>query len=321
MWIYFVSLLFSILTVTVSAAPPLVPQRNDGIHLAVRPNCGQLSGTTADVNAGLEPWKFKTLVSFGDSFTNGGKGDGAPLSPPDSPEGGRSTNGLLWVEHVANDMGATLMDYAQSGACIDLALWPSNPTKVDFLGQVKTFLNQSNTLDPETTLYSVFFGINDYMASLRDGDHMQAAANTLIDQISILASPPTNARNFMVLDVYGRGTTAPSGERFKQTIFSALRDFRNGQPTSGGAMAPSPLNVAYVDFATIWEGVLGPRPGYKAFGYTSPDACTACSSGCTPEGMCTDPEHYFYWISGHPSKQTMRIMADFVDAALTMCRT
>jgi hypothetical protein len=27
----------------------------------------------------------------------------------------------------------------QSGACIDLSLWPSNPTKVDFLGQSEKF--------------------------------------------------------------------------------------------------------------------------------------------------------------------------------------
>ena len=66
----------------------------------------------------------------------------------------------------------------QSGACTDLSLWPSNYKKVDFLGQsehirspspppvptvhfvpVKTFLGQSNGLDPSTTLFAIFFGI------------------------------------------------------------------------------------------------------------------------------------------------------------------
>jgi len=265
-------------------------------------------------------------VSFGDSYTDGGKSDGSPLEPavviPPNPEaGGRSTNGLTWVENVANDMGAELMDYAQSAACIDLSLWPSNPKKVDFLGQMRTFLNQSNQLDPETTLYSIFFGINDYLASRVDGDHMEEAAQILLQQVSILASPPTNGRYFMVLDDYGRGQTAPQGERFKQTIFSGLNQFHMGlDPISANKSGPK-LNVAYVDFSTIWNGVLGPDPGFKAFGYTNTDSCTQCYSyGCTTDGMCDDPEHYFYWIPGHPSKETMRIMADYVVEVLFQCR-
>ena len=65
----------------------------------------------------------------------------------------------MWVENLADDIGATLMDYAvsravkcfvgsvcpdfggctatvkQSGACTDLSLWPSAIRKVDFVGQ------------------------------------------------------------------------------------------------------------------------------------------------------------------------------------------
>ncbi|KAF5376713.1 hypothetical protein D9615_007794 [Tricholomella constricta] len=185
-------IIFPVLSASVGALYTPLASRddNDGIHLAVSPRCGALNGTTADVNAGLRPRQFKTIVSFGDSYTDGGHDDGGPLDPPivvpPSPlAGGRSVNGLTWVEFVANDIGATLKDYAQSAACIDLSLWPSNPRQVDFIHQgrinlllfllvlnsqsttVQTFLNQGNKLDPDTTLYSIFFGINDYLASLR----------------------------------------------------------------------------------------------------------------------------------------------------------
>lgn len=41
-------------------------QRNDGITLAVGPNCGSLSGEPVDVNAGLLPIaQYKTIVAFG----------------------------------------------------------------------------------------------------------------------------------------------------------------------------------------------------------------------------------------------------------------
>ena len=43
--------------------PP--PSDNDGIHLAVSPQCGQLSGTQADINAGIDRRNIRTIVSFG----------------------------------------------------------------------------------------------------------------------------------------------------------------------------------------------------------------------------------------------------------------
>jgi hypothetical protein len=123
---------------------------------------------------------------------------------------------------------------------------------------------------------------------------MQAAARQLLHQIQILSDPPTNARNFLVLDVYGRGTTTSSGEAYKQTVFSGLHEFH--ARTNG-----TELNVSYVDFATIWNGVLGPSPGFAAFGYTSTDSCTQCTekNGCSTIDMCSDPKHFFYWIPGY----------------------
>jgi hypothetical protein len=53
-----------------------------------------------------------------DSYTDGGGNhDGSPLAPPilmppNSEAGGRSTDGKLWIENIADDIGAKLMDYA-----------------------------------------------------------------------------------------------------------------------------------------------------------------------------------------------------------------
>lgn len=52
-----------------------------------------------------------------DSYTDGGRQDGGPLPPPvvvppDAEAGGRSTDGRVWIEELADDVGATLMDYA-----------------------------------------------------------------------------------------------------------------------------------------------------------------------------------------------------------------
>ncbi|KIJ37178.1 carbohydrate esterase family 16 protein, partial [Sphaerobolus stellatus SS14] len=134
------------------------------------------------------------------------------------------------------------------------------------------------------------------------------AAQTIIDQITLLTQPPTNARHFLVLDDYGRGSESTAGDAFKQKYFTGL--FTLSKKISG-------FKVAFVDFKTIWSGVLTSTPGFKAFGYTSSGACTVNSSSTV--GECSDPAHTFYWIPGHPSKETHRIMADYVEEVLTRC--
>ncbi|KDN44610.1 hypothetical protein RSAG8_05375, partial [Rhizoctonia solani AG-8 WAC10335] len=292
--------------------------RNDGIHLAIGPTCGRLSstGNTSDLNAGLDLKRYKTIVSFGDSYTDGGKRDGSPLAPavitPPSPKaGGRATNGPVWIEHIANDTSARLMDYAVGGAVTNKTLWPSKSTASDFVGQVGIFLNQSNKLDPATTLYTVYFGINDVSASHTDGaENLPTAAQVVLDQIKRLASPPTNARSFLVADSYGRGKEEPAGEAYKKKMDVGLATLHSSRPF---------LQIGYADFGYIWNAVLNTDPGYAAFGYKSPGACALNSS--TIAGACVDPDHTFYWIPGHPSKQTHRIMGDYVALVMEKCRT
>jgi hypothetical protein len=111
----------------------------------------------------------------------------------------------------------------------------------------------------------------------------------------------------MVLDVYGRGTTTPAGEMFKQSIYTGLSQFHingtnnnNTNTDTCNHQTIPPIDISYINFANIWEGVLGPDPGFQAFGYVSTDSCTQCTDqlGCTTIGMCDDPEHFFYWIPG-----------------------
>ncbi len=140
----------------------------------------------------------------------------------------------------------------------------------------------------------------DTRASTVDGEaNLQAAAQVILSQIRILASSPTNARSFLLADVYGLGTHTPAGDAFVQTIYSGLYDFHRGVNSTGRGERKGPkLNVAFAQFSRIWDAVLGPDPGYEAFGYVSTDACIVdCSiKFCSTEGMCNDPEHYFYYI-------------------------
>lgn len=117
-------------------------------------------------------------------------------------------------------------------------------------------------------------------------DSMESSAEGIIYDILELTSSPVFARNILVLDNYGRGTTTTAGESYKKEVFSGLNAIRNAYG----------LNIGFVDFKTIWDGVLNGSPGPEAFGYTSTEPCVANTT--TLAGACDDPDHAFYWLPG-----------------------
>lgn len=136
---------------------------NDGIHLALLPKCGSKpkypTANVSNINAGLLPLSsYKTIVTFGDSYTSGGVDNGSTLAPavvipPNPKAGGRTTNGPVWIEDISTDTGALFKDYAVSkfhtgrlwrmfltglevgGAVTNKTLWPSKANASDFVGQ------------------------------------------------------------------------------------------------------------------------------------------------------------------------------------------
>ncbi|KAJ7074038.1 carbohydrate esterase family 16 protein [Mycena amicta] len=306
--------LFAAFSVAAAVHLPAERQTNDGVHLAITPVCGKLGGTFANTNAGVVTAGIKTLVAFGDSYTSGGRSDGgtlpaAVLNGTSPRAGGRVTDGPVWAEDVASDLGATIKDYAVSGAVVNVTLWPSKAGQSDFLHQAALFLSQNNVLNSATTLYTVFFGINDFGASSTDGNHLPQAAAELLTQIKQLAAAPTNAKNIVVLDDYGRGSHSATGDAWKQAVFAGLSTLR-----------AQGLNVAFVDFAPLWDAVLGTSPGFAAFGYKTSGSCIPNLSQTDLSGECSTPLNSFYWLPGHPSKETHRIMADYVNFVLANCK-
>ncbi|KAJ6603236.1 carbohydrate esterase family 16 protein [Mycena vulgaris] len=304
--------LFALLSIVAAINVPR--QTNDGVHLAITPTCGKLGGTFTNVNAGIVTSGIKTLVVFGDSYTSGGRSDGGTLPPAvltgtNPRAGGRVTDGPVWAEDVASDLGATIKDYAVAGAVVNVTLWPSKAGQSDFLHQAALFLSQKNVLDPTTTLYAVFFGIKYALQYILDGNHLPQAAANLLSQIQQLTASPTNAKNILVVDDYGFGTHAAIGDAWKQAVFAGL-----------STLHAQGLNVAFVDFAPLWDGVLGATPGFAAFGYKTSGNCIPNAQQTDLSGECATPLNSFYWLPSHPSKETHRIMADYVKLVLANCK-
>lgn len=66
-----------------------------------------------------------------------------------------------------------------------------------------------------------------------------------------LNSSPIFATNFLVVDNYGRGNETTEGDEYKENLFADLHDL----------YVKLGINVAFVDFSTVWDGVLDGTPG------------------------------------------------------------
>jgi phospholipase/lecithinase/hemolysin len=124
--------------------------------------------------ASLEAHPFDSIVSFGDSLSD-------TTNNPATGDywEGRWSNGPLWDEYVASDLGATLYDFAYSGSTTaDLA---SQIAAADVAGRVQT-----------NTLYTVWSGGNDLIddaaengTSIADWD---AASAKLVQNVAAAVS-------------------------------------------------------------------------------------------------------------------------------------
>ncbi|KAF8710492.1 hypothetical protein RHS03_02547, partial [Rhizoctonia solani] len=224
------------------------------LKLAFKPKCGKFSSATyVNANSGIDLRKTKTaIVPFGDSWTAMNDSTGAYPPPPPvflgnySMAGGRASNGPTWTEYIANDTSSEVHPYAIGGAVTDLTLWPTAIARKininSFTNQTKVFLSQNNTWDPSTTLYTIFFGINDYTYSKTDGfDILLKSAEVVRNQTELLIA--AGAKNILTAGLYHNQTG--SGP-YKQALYDNLKSLRKQHPQ---------INIAFADFFPLWNAI------------------------------------------------------------------
>lgn len=297
--------------------------RTQPIRLKGSPVCGEVSSQSfTEVNAGVKLNATKTIVAFGDSWTSNGSNGTIPFAPivfPPNPSAGarqgnnfraRASNGYVWVEDLANTLGAKLIDYSVGGAVIDLSAWNTtnkgitftsdNLLRTDFVAETALFLQQGHLLadlNPETTLYTVQFGINDWTQYSIGGGDWTLAANTFLRQLGILQA--NGAQNFLIHWVY-----------FTENVTDTMQDVLHQGLQA--ARAQNGTNFATVNLANLFTAI---RSSPEEWGYTN-TTCLA-SQNFTDFG-CDDPDRSIFYIPGHPSATTHEIINQYTMLTLAV---
>ena len=263
--------------------------------------------------------KFDNIYVFGDSLSDDGnlyKADGGnyPQSPPYF--NGRFSNGQLWVEYLATDLGLTpnsSTNFAFGGSSSGLgnAVLPSLPVP-GLLGQVNGFtssLQATNQKADPNALYVVWAGADDYLfGGVTD---VTKPVNNLSTAITSLAT--AGAKNIMVVNLANLGTLpATRGDSQISSGLSTLTSAHNSglaATLDGLSQKLSPdTKIIPLDVNSLFDRAIA-NPG--EFGFTNvTDSCLVNNA------VCDNPNNFLFWDGYHPTTAGHELVADLAFSTL-----
>ncbi|MBL0714936.1 MAG: SGNH/GDSL hydrolase family protein [Desulfosarcina sp.] len=145
---------------------------------------------------GATVFAYNGMVSFGDSLSDNGPADGYGL--------GVWSNGPVWVDYLAADLGVGLLDMAYGGARTDYH--PATDSEVWGFGwQVDEYINNIGTTNHDT-LYTVWIGGNDLLNI--SGDPVPVITNAVTNiSLGINSLIGAGAENILVMNMPNLGAT------------------------------------------------------------------------------------------------------------------
>jgi phospholipase/lecithinase/hemolysin len=295
-------------------------------------------GPTAAKAANLSPQNIDQMYVFGDSLSDTGNTftvTGGALPPPPYFQG-RYSNGPVWVDDLAQDLGITLTPFAKiaTGASMPTAginfafggsttgtentlnylLPPGSqnlPGLQQQIGAFTSLVPATQAADPNA-LYVLWAGANDYLPTEGNFVPYQQTGTTLTNLSQAVNSlAAVGAKNIMVVNLPDLGKlpatrgTAEAGNlntltaEHNSNLFSTLQSTVN----------PS-VNIIPFDINSIVNRAIATP---SEFGFTNvTDACLNLSAGT----ICSNPNEYLFWDERHPTSAAHQIVADAALSAL-----
>lgn len=272
------------------------------------------------LKAAAQKPEIEKIYTFGDSLSDVGnvynallKATGTGFPPPPYFQG-RFSNGVVWVEYLAeklklkptpytslppgNPNAPDGINYAFGGASsgFNNAVYPQAPPS-GLLTQVSVFttsLTQAKRSADPNALFTIWVGSNDYLFD-RVTDP-QVPVKNISTAVTALAS--VGAKNIMVVNLPDLGklpATRVNSQLSSQ--LTALTNAHNSNLTNSLRVLRQSLGsrvkITLVDANTLFKTVLQyPR----AFGFTNTtDACL------TNVSVCPNPNQYVFWDGVHPT--------------------
>jgi len=261
---------------------------------------------------GARAGQITGIVSFGDSLSDVGNdniasGGAAPPSPPYYQ--GHFSNGPIWLEYLAKDLGVPAptpylaggSDYAFGGA-------QTGPGYSNFMGyqipnfdtQIGAYFAAHNTPSP-TQLFTIWGGAND--ALFGSSPNPQTSAANIAEEITTLAN--AGAKQFLIPNLPPLNLTpfAMSGALTPAQV-QGLAQFTVGFNDLLGLELPMlqqslGVQIHLLDINSLFYSVIA-NPGKYGFTDVTDSALLAGSDGTG----------YLFWDTLHPTTQAGQIIGN-----------
>jgi phospholipase/lecithinase/hemolysin len=234
---------------------------------------------------------ISSLYVFGDSLSDSGAFSfiAPAVCPPEPYDGCRFSNGPVWAELLADDLGVSA-DTAYGGGT-NFAIGGNRTDQV--LGaQVGGYLAATAGVADSNALYVIWAGANDFFQNDPDGtfDPITAVDNIIA---SVLGLSAAGATDFFIPDL-------PILDPWAFTFNTALSDALDA--LGGG------LNITqFKAFDLFLDMTINPN----SYGFTN--VSQPCFNGIS---ICADPDAYLLWDTVHPTAVAHRYIADAALATL-----
>lgn len=248
---------------------------------------------------------FSDLYVFGDSVSDAGatyQRTGG-LVPPSPPYAGRFSNGPVWVEYLASDLGITF-DPAKDFAVFSATTGTENTNPIGNafgLGglqqQITGYISANQVADPNA-LYVVYAGSNDYLGGGITNPFVPVQNLTN----SILALASIGAKTFLVpnLPDLGNLPTAlgkPESAPLNQLTAAHNQVLDQALIALNQQLDPS-VNLISLDVNGLFKDAIANPAKYNLTNVTN--ACLLQTS-LTTFSVCNSPDTYLFWDIFHPS--------------------
>ena len=250
---------------------------------------------------------FDSVVASGDSNIDNGNAAAAAVAlgitiNPSPNYGGRSTNGPVVVEYLAQDLGVPLLDHAHVGATTGTG-WEDSYV-LNTLSQVTGYVDANGRADPNA-LYVIWAGSNDLAGVGSDADLL---STRIADAIANIAAAVEN------LSAAGAGTILVA-DRTPRTGLDG-QDNLNGVALNAALASALPhiseavsARVALFDDYSLVADMIT-NPGGYGFRHTAPNdlAIDDPSASTDPAVAAT----YVFWDAAHKTTRVHELLADAI---------
>ena len=255
---------------------------------------------------------FSQIYVFGDSLSDTGnslKATGVPPSPPYFQK--RFSNGPVWSEYLANDLGLTQQqqtNYAFGGANSgsDNTLVPGLQSLPGLQQQIDNYKATNTSADPNA-LYVVWAGANDYLS--RSTTNPAVPVKNLSTAVNSLAD--YGAKNIVVLNLPDLGKLPGTKSNIQVSNgLSALSQAHNsGLAANLNFLSQqSGANIIPVDVNSLFEQAIA-NP--QQFNFTN-----VTQSCLTQTSVCATPDKYLFWDDIHPTTAAHKFVGELAFSTL-----